>query len=229
MMFKHTFERLGWFNGILYLGSRALERLTSGRMRIVRYVLVAQPIGGVAGQPLRPDPATELRRVAEDDSAVADFPRPAPVLRRRYRAGARCTAAWVKGTFAGFIWIQRDAYDEDEVRCTYVLEDAARCVWDFDVYVEPRFRVGRTLARLWSHVDRELALEGVRWSISRISAFNPASLAAHGRLGVVTLATATFVQAGRWQLAWLPGRPFIHVCGPSGRPPRLRMRSPDPS
>jgi hypothetical protein len=226
MSLKDTFARLGRIDGTLYLASRVLERLSGGRCRIVRYVLVAQPLGAAPAAALRPDAATQIRHVPVDDPAVAAFPRPAPVLQRRYRAGATCTAAWVKGVFAGFIWIQHAAYEEDEVRCTYVLTEPDTCVWDFDVYVEPRFRVGRTMGRLWAFVDAELAARGLRWSLSRISAFNAASLAAHARLGTVELGRASFLQLGSWQLAVLPHRPFVHVSAAGRAGPRLLLRPP---
>jgi hypothetical protein len=217
-------RQLGWLDALLYLGGQVLSRLSGGRARVVKYRLVAQPIGRAEAKPLRPDAATELRAVPAGDALVKAFERPPYVLARRYADGAACTAALVRGEFAGFIWIQRGAYDEDEVRCRYELLEPASCVWDFDVYVVPRYRVGRTLARLWSHVDQALAREGVRWSFSRISAFNRDSLAAHARLGTVDCGSALFVVLGPLQLALLPGPPWLHVS--LRRAPRIRLAAP---
>jgi hypothetical protein len=217
-------RQLGWLDALLYLGGQVLSRLSGGRARIVKYRLVAQPIGRSDAKPLRPDAATELRAVPAGDALAAAFERPPHVVERRYAAGAACTAALVRGEFAGFIWIQRGAYDEDEVRCRYELQDAATCVWDFDVFVTPRFRVGRTLARLWSHVDQGLAREGVRWSFSRISAFNRESLAAHARLGTVDCGTALFVVLGPLQAALLPAFPWLHLS--LRRAPRIVLAPP---
>ena len=112
------------------------------------------------------------------------------------------------------------------MRCSYVLDDPARCVWDFDVYVEPRFRLGRTLARLWAAVDGELAADGVAWSFSRISTFNQASLAAHARMGTVERCRVLFVRIGRLQLSLLPGAPRLHVSISDRRRPTLRLAAP---
>ncbi len=188
----------------LYLLHRLLQALHIGR--VVPYALVAQPIGAAAQAALRADPATLVRRIGPDDPLAAALPRPAAVLQARWQAGAECHACTVKGLFAGTIWIQRRLYDEDEVRCRFRLASPADSVWDFDVYVEPRYRLGRTMARMWQAVDAELAAQGVRWSFSRISRFNGASLRAHARLGAVTVATALFIVLGPLQLAWLPGR-----------------------
>jgi hypothetical protein len=217
---------MGWLDGSLYLADRVLRKASGGSARIVKYYLVAQPIGRVDAKPMRSDPATVLCKVAKGDALVASFPRPAEILTRRFEAGATCTAALVQGEFAGFIWLQRSRYDEDEVRCTYVLEVPAVSVWDFDVYVEPRYRVGRTMARLWSHVDAELAADGVRWSFSRISAFNVASLASHTRLGAARRASVLFLAVGRWQLAVMPRFPFVHFSASERLVPVVRLRPP---
>lgn len=227
MSLRSTFNQLGWADGILYMASRVLGRASGDRVRIVKYYLVAQPLGSAGGKPMRPDAATALRRVGPGDALVAAFPRPREILARRYRAGAICTAALVHGEFAGFIWLQRERYEEDEVRCTFVLDAPAASVWDFDVYVESKYRVGRTMARLWSHVDQELSAEGVRWTFSRISAFNAASLSSHARLGAARCGSASFLCAGHWQLAWLPRFPFLHLSIAGSSAPVLRLRPPN--
>jgi hypothetical protein len=182
-----------------YVAGRLLQRVSSGRAAIVPYLIVAQPIGLATATPLRPDANTVVRRITPDDPVTADFPRPADVVAARFAAGAECHVAWVRGRFAGHIWIARGHYDEDEVRGRFVLADPATCVWDFDVYVEPALRLGRTMARLWRAVDDTLAAEGVRWSLSRINRFNAASVRSHARLGIVPLGTLTVVCLGTGQ------------------------------
>lgn len=226
MSLRSTFQQLGWRDGALYGLSRVLDRASGGRVRLVKYWLVAQPIGAGDARPLRPDAATQLLRVAQGDALEARFPRPPHILQRRWAAGAECTTALVKGEFAGFIWIQRGRYDEDEVRCRYELVAPAASVWDYDVYVEPKYRIGRTMARLWGHVDAALAAEGVRWSFSRISAFNAASLASHARLGIVKCGSALFVAVGPWQLSWLPNAPYVHFSTGERRVPVVRLVPP---
>lgn len=193
----------------LYVVHKGLQALSGGRARLVPYAFYAQPLGRASGPALRPDPYTVLFELPPGDSRTADLPRPPDVLAARYAAGGRCHAAWVKGRFAGTIWLARGHYDEDEVRCRYVLADPATGVWDYDVYVDPQFRLGRTMARLWAHVTGELSAQGVRWSFSRISMFNPASIQSHARLGARRVGWAVFVAAGQWQCMLQPQRPWL--------------------
>jgi hypothetical protein len=188
----------------LYSLHRLLQRATAGRARFVAYALYAQPVPCPALQAIRPAAGNVVRLAGPDDVLRPRFPRPAAVLTARWAAGSRCHVCEVDGDFAGFIWLSEYVHEEDEVGCRYRLP--ANGVWDFDVYLEPRYRLGRTLSRLWAAVDADLAARGVRWSFSRISRFNRASIATHERLGARCLGRASFLCLGRWQLAWLPGR-----------------------
>lgn len=208
----------------LYVVHRGLQALSGGRWRIVPYRLYAQPIGRAGTIRLRPDPATCIDQLGADNPLLAALPRPSAVIAARLAAGARCHAATVKGRFAGTIWIARGHYDEDEVRCRYELAEPAISAWDYDVYVDPDFRLGRTMARLWQHVDAGLAAEGVRWSFSRISMFNPASSSSHARLGARPVGWAVFLCLGALELSAASTTPRLHV-GLSSRP-RYRLRAP---
>lgn len=186
----------------LYILHRVLQCLSGGRAAIVPYLLVAQPVGNPALSDVKLDSATVVRRIAPDDPVIVKFPRPAQVNAKRFADGSECYVAWVRGQFAGHIWIARGRYFEDEVRCIYEIADATTGVWDYDVYVEPKLRMGRTMARLWRAVDDDLAARGVRWSFSRINRFNSASVRAHQRLGAVEFGRVAFWVLGRWQLRW---------------------------
>jgi hypothetical protein len=220
-------RELGWREGSLYLLDQALARASGGHARLIRYVIVAQPVGRPGATAMRPDRSTHVEPVPAGHPLTAQFPRPAEVISRRYASGARCVSASVGGSFAGYLWWQGDTYEEDEVHCRYRLEGPQRCTWDFDVYVEPRYRAGRMLARLWAAADTQFAADGVRWSFSRIASSNRASLAAHARLGAVERCRAAFLLLGPLQFAWLPGWPWLRLSiGHIGRP-ELRLRSPD--
>lgn len=209
---------------LLYVLHRALQAARIGR--VLPYALVAQPIGHGAYAAVRDDPATVVRLAAPGDALVAQFPRPEAVNLARWSRGAQCHVCTVKGQFAGTIWIQRGRYDEDEVRCEYVLAAPAHSVWDFDVYIEPRRRLGRSLGRLWKAVDAQLAAQGVQWSFSRISLFNAASLTAHARLGTVQVGRAVFVVLGPLQLALASVAPRVHLGWRPGMRPRYRLAPP---
>lgn len=217
-------ERGRWL-ALLFVVHRVCSAVSGGRLRLVPYVLVAQPLG--AGlNPVRDDPATVVVEVRPGDALAAEFPRPPEINAARWRAGARCHAVLVKQQFGGTLWTQRQAYEEDEVRARFVLVDEAVSVWDFDVFVAPRYRLGRTMARLWKAVDAELVSQGVRWSFSRISLLNPDSMKSHARLGAVRVGYAWFVCAGPLQLSVWGKAPFVHLGWSTAQGPVIRLRAP---
>ena len=197
----------------LYVAHRLLGRLTGGRARIVPYVLYAQAVGPPALQAVKADPNTAVRVESGPAARIPPGPRTDDVIQRRLQSGHECHVCEVAGQFAGTIWLSRGVHDEDEVRCRYRLPPHS--VWDHDVYVVPRYRLGRTVARLWAAVDQDLARRGVAWTFSRISRFNRASIGTHERLGARRVGTALFLCWGRWELSWIPGR----------RGPRLSARA----
>lgn len=217
-------QELGGREGLLYAIDQALARLSGGHFRLIRYAIVAQPVAAPAV--MRADGKTRIERIEQGHPLVARFPRPTHILERRYRDGARCLAATSGDAFVGFLWWQRQGYEEDEVWCHYRLLDVQHCVWDFDLHIEPRFRLGRALARLWAAANTELAAQGVLWSFSRIALSNRASLAAHARLGAVECARASFLRLGRLQLAWLPGAPWLRVSWAAWGRPVMALRAP---
>jgi hypothetical protein len=220
-------HRFGLGVAALYAIHRALQVLSRGRAKVVPYGLFAQPLGGgEPATPLRADASTRICKVGPGDELAQALPRPADVLQQRWAHGSECRAAVVKGQFAGCVWFSRGQHHEDEVRCTYVLEDPRRSVWDFDVYVEPAFRLSRTLARLWRAVDEELAAEGVRWSFSRISLFNRPSIAAHERLGAQRVGLACFLVMGPLQLTCQSHAPYLQVHAGNAGAPSIRLRQP---
>lgn len=217
-------EQLGTCDAILFVVSRLLEKASRGYVRLIKYYIVAQPITVLTT--LRPDPKTVITFTHEGDPLTRCFPRPPAVIARRYADGGQCITASINGQFAGFLWFQYERYEEDEVRCTYVLRQPQRCVWDYDVYVERQFRLGRALARLWQAANEHLAEQGIQWSYSRISAFNAASLKTHSRLGMRICHSAIFWVIGPLQLSWLGQMPFFHVSLFSTQRPALRLSSP---
>lgn len=224
---RTVLSQMGWGNGMLYLAGRTLEKVSAGRARLIRYHFVAQPVPEKPESRCRPSAKQVVRLADSSDPIKAQFPRPAHVIEHRFRTGSSCFVAQSGDTFQGFLWLARRAYDEDEVRCRYELAQPQRCVWDYDVHVEPAFRSGRTFARLWDAANAHLAPDGIRWSLSRISAFNPASLAAHARLGVRPLHSGTFLCAGRFQLAILSTAPFLHLSFSELSRPVIRLEPPD--
>gem|GEM_PF-716616 len=220
-------RRLGAANGLLFLLGRLLQKISNGHWRLLRYHIVAQPIPGPAALNCRPSPHSAVERTLPDSAICAAFPRPKNIVAARFRNGYTCLAATVKGRFAGFFWYARNFYEEDEVRCRFELADPGASVWDFDVHVEPDFRMGRTLARLWSAANELLEKKGIRWSFSRISAFNQNSLAAHGHLGMQRIETLTFLCLGQIQFTFSSKAPFVDCCWPGRAHPTITLGIPE--
>jgi len=101
-------------------------------------------------------------------------------------------------------------------------------VWDFDVFVVPRYRLGRTMARLWKAVDADLSAQGVQWSFSRISLFNAESMNSHARLGAVAVGHAIFLVAGKLQLSFSGQAPFFRLGWSQKHRPVFTLRPPRP-
>lgn len=219
------FDNLGALDGSLYLMDQLLQRVSAGQLRVLRYHVVAQPLSSGATA-MRPDGKTVIELADGKHPLVTSFPRPPAVIAQRFANGAQCLLATVAGQFAGYLWWQTGHYEEDEVRCQFVLAQPVVSVWDFDVYVEPRYRLGRTMARLWEAAEQHLQRQGAAWSCSRISTYNAASLNAHARLGARTVASALFIVAGPLQLSFFNQRPGIHLALGRASRPVLRVTPP---
>jgi hypothetical protein len=157
------------------------------------------------------------------DPALAGLPLTPAVLDYRFGQGAVCFGAFKGGAIIGCLWLCLGPYLEDEVRCRFVPRDAS---WDFDVYLHPEHRVGFGFARLWDEANAYLRARGLAWSISRISVLNTKSLAAHDKLGIRTLGTATFAKLGALQVMLATLAPFIHLSLSPASAPTLVLRAP---
>lgn len=205
---RQTLAQLGWFNTILYALARLLEACSAGRCTLLRYLFVAQYVADTPLSPMRGNDIA-IRMAAAGEALPDDYPRPQQVVRGRYAQGAQTLNAWRNGKLAGFLWMIEDAYQEDEVRVRYRLA-STRASWDFDVWVRPEERLGWVFRRLWEAARQHLRARGVRWTCSRISAFNANSLRAHAQLGTVRLGQAIFLRCGAWQWMVSSLRPYFH-------------------
>lgn len=221
-----TIRQLGWIEGSFYFFSKLLSILTFGHGRLVRYHFVAQPVPPKGYANMRPSVKTSLEFIDASDPIVAFFPRPTSVIEQRFKNGNLCLTARAGDRFAGFLWLARHQYDEDEVRCCYQFLKPEESVWDFDVYVEPDFRYGRTLARLWDTANNYLDTDGKRWSFSRISASNSESLRSHTRLGIQRIFSANFLCVGKIQITVVGICPFLHVSLSPNQKPTLTLAPP---
>ena len=212
-------RQLGAIDTGLYALKMILEHATRGRVRLVKYHLMAQPVS--IGQLLPEHRGRDIlvREAGLDDPLLKQAPgRSSETLQARFEAGAHCLIAELDGEFAGFLWLIKGEYAEDEVRCTFRPEPAGASVWDFDVFVSPRHRLSPVFLKLWETANRRLAADGVKFVCSRISAFNPRSRAAHEQLGAERVGRVVFVCVGQWQLKLGGTPPLLHLSLTVSRP-----------
>ena len=191
-------RRLGVVDAALFVAARALARVSRARGRLYKYYFMAQPVPTDRIGPSRAS-GIVVEELWKGDPRLDQLGRPDDELARRFAASARCLAAWQGESLAGFLWFTDRHYEEDEVHCTFRINPRDRAVWDLDVHVVPRYRLGRTFALLWESAFAAMRARGVRWSISRVSAFNAESIRAHQRLGARPTGWAVFLLFGSIQ------------------------------
>jgi GNAT superfamily N-acetyltransferase len=218
---RQTLRELGPGEAMCYWADRALDRLSGGHCRLVRYALAVQPLS-MDEKRLATGGKFEIRAVDRAEAQHLDFDRPREIIDFRFEQQAHCIVAFRDGEIAGFIWVLTGAYHEDEVDCWFVPEPAGKVGWDLDVFVHPRYRVGTLFARLWAHANRYLLDQGCLASASRIAMTNHTSRAVHGRLGAREVRTASFLRLGPLQFT-LVTRPFQFSTGRGAGAPRIAV------
>ena len=222
---RSTFFSLGWHNGSWYLLGQALHRMNP-RWNIYKYDLVAQPVAAHARLTGRQGASIEIRPILEHDPAIAAMGRPDTVIKQRFKQGCICLGAFKADELVGYVWLQLGAYLEDEVRCCFIPQPAQQAAWDFDIFVHPKQRIGFAFAKLWDAADAFMRARGIHWSMSRISAFNIASLAAHKKLGLKSIGATVYVVLGNTQITMSNLFPFVHVSLSPAQLPCFRINAP---
>ena len=218
-------RELGLWNACLYVADRLLRVVSFGRIRLHKYYFMAQPVAARPWLPAHRGKSFEVRRLQVGDPALAAFPRPERAFPYRFKQGAVGLAAFKSGAPVGFLWFTVAPYEEDEVRCRYVPLPEGKAAWDFDVYIRPEHRTGPAFLRLWDEANRLLRGEGVFWSFSRVSAFNPVSIASHSRMGAVRTGSVIFATLGRWQVSVATVRPYLFLSLSAASVPVFRLNA----
>lgn len=217
-----TALRIG--DGLLPLLSRALRRASRGRLALLHYRIVAQPVAArtaaSAGRGLT------VERVTAGHPLLARFPHRPDALRTRFDEQALCWAAHRDGELAGYLWVQQAAFADRDAGCAFVPVPAGRAAWDYDLWIAPDWRMSRAFQRLWDAAHTELRARGIEWTLSCVHAANRASQAAHARLGAQVVGHAWIVRIGTRQLAAFTQPPFLDLNLFTGRRARVVVRPP---
>jgi hypothetical protein len=204
------FQEFGFFAGLLYAVDRLLQRV-SPNFRLYFYELVVQPIPEAPLLPSNLARALEIREIRSSDPEIALMPARPDIKESRFKQNAICLGAFKKSAFVGHIWFCFHAYEEDEVRCTFVLPEGEQAVFDFDLYLFPEHRMGLGFAGIWDGANKFLRSRGVKFSFSRLTRFNLASRRAHMRLGAQRVGCLFVLQAWRIEFMVATVAPYVHV------------------
>jgi hypothetical protein len=204
----HIIARLGWWTATLYVVARTLHRLCPF-FSIHKYYVVAQPVPQGKLLPESRGKAILIRPVDRDDALISELPRPGEELARRFAGGAVCFVAIRQDRIVGHLWVTRSAYREPVHRAEFAPRPLGRTAWDFDLWIHPDERLGLAFARLWDRCNSYLREQGVTWTCSRVSAFNPESLQAHARLGMKVMHSLLYFGAGRVEMLIADVAPFV--------------------
>jgi len=205
-------RELGASTALLYLLDRFLRRISS-KCGVYYYHFAAQPLADKPRLPPTRGKAFSFRLLQTSEAVLVNLDRPPAVISERFVQGAQCLVATKNEALVGCIWFIRGAYAEDEVRVDFLLPPGGRCVWDFDVFVAESERLGFLFAKQWDAFDALLKPQGIRYTVSRINAFNQRSIASHRSLGAQDCGRALFLRLGPFQWMLSNQRPFISFGG----------------
>ena len=209
---KKTYRELGTADTLLYMLDKALVKLTFNSLLIHKYYITRQPVTSSLSVPATKALDIEIKQLASDDPVLKEMDRPSTTLQQRYALGGQCFAAFKKDQFAGNLWLNFDQYQEDEVRCRYILQPTGHAAWDYDVFVMPKYRFSYVFAKLWDHANQVMHSRGIRYVYSRINYYNISSLQSHKRLGSLVYGTVYFINIGSMQLMFSRHfRPFLQL------------------
>lgn len=179
----------GWaayaFDRLLGMVSRG-----SAGFHILRFY--AQPVPKMPAIDRKPDDRIRIAPVVRGVVDPKAFGRPLEAIADRFNDGSVCIAALKDQELIGFMWLQAGMLRERIVRCHMHALPAGRVEWDYDFYIEPRYRLGRLFGRLWQVAAENLRARQVEATVSWVKLGNRASEQAHARLGARPIGWAVF-------------------------------------
>lgn len=213
---------MGFAGWLAYATDRVLSKVSSGRVRFLALRFFLQPLPAKPLAPIRGGDPVSVMPITEGAFEAAAFGRPPEAIRDRYRDGSICIAATRDEELLGFMWLQRGTLRERVVRCHMEAEPKDKVVWDYDFFIQPRYRLGRLFGRLWDTASDLLRSQGIGGTVSWIRLENRASEKAHARLGAKRIGWASFLTLGGYQLMLASFRPYVSLTRP-GTPAALRI------
>jgi hypothetical protein len=215
------FREFGCFAGLIYAVDRIFQRL-SPSLRLYFYELLVQPIPEEPLLPSRLSRTLQMREIAFGDPEIARMPARPDIKESRFKQDAICLGAFQNSQFIGHIWFCFHTYEEDEVRCTFVLPEGKQTVFDFDLFVFPEYRMGLGFVGIWNGANDFLRGRGIKCSFSRLTRFNLASRRAHAQLGAQRVGRVFVLRAWRMEFMVATIPPYVHLS--LGKQDRVRLK-----
>jgi hypothetical protein len=220
------FKAFGLTGGLAYFASRLVAALP-GSSALYVYDFMVQPVVEGSLLPTRIGRNLEIREIPPGDPHLELMPPSAEAIHWRFEQGAFCLGAFSKGQLVAYIWFCHGRYNEDEVRCDYVLNPADQSVFDFDVYVFPEHRMGLAFFGLWNGANHLLYERGIRYSFSRLTRFNRESRSAHEKLGWARVGGAVVLRTGNVEWLFASISPYVAISNAQARRPQVRLSTTD--
>ncbi|TXL65962.1 GNAT family N-acetyltransferase [Zeimonas arvi] len=217
MTLRSDIRQMGLPGWLAYISDRALSRLSRGRVRFVVIRLYLQPLPEEHLVPTKEGNNMRVGPISEDAFDASAFGRPPDAIRDRFRDGSLCIAATKNDELLGFMWLQRGTLRERIVRCEMRAEPESRVAWDYDFFIQPRYRLGRLFGRLWDAGSCTLREMNIEATVSWIRLDNRASEQAHARLGAKRIGWAAFLTVFGHQLMLSSFRPRASYAAPNRR------------
>ena len=215
-------REFGFFAGSVYGINQVFIRSNS-RFRVFLYDLMIQPVAQTAIASRKLTGSVKIREICDGDAVLQKMPPPDHVIASRFKQGAICIGAFQKGHLIGYQWLRFGTYQEDEVRCDFVPRPEGKTVFDFDIYVYPKYRLGIGFAALWDGSNSLLRSREILYAASRVSRFNTASMRSHRHLGCQRIGRVLFVTGKQWQWLFATGSPFVHLSLNAKSRPRISI------
>jgi len=197
----NVFKVFGFPVGFYYLVDKVLSRI-SPSFKLYSYDFVVQPIGS---DPLLPKTFVknlEIREIVQGDPEIERMPIRPGMAQFRFDQNSICLGAFKKGAAIAYMWFCFRSYQEDEIRCNYVLSPSEESVFDFDFYVYPEHRLGIAFLGLWNGANEYLHKLGIKYTYSRVARTNITSSRVHKKLGMKKIGSAVVLKIGSIETMW---------------------------
>ncbi len=204
---------VGW---LFYVVDRMLARLSRGKIRFWAFRFLCQPVPAV---PLlaRTGGNMVVGEIGAGDVEHALFERPVGAIDERFARGSRCIAACDGTQLAGYLWLHQGPLRERLVACDFEALPNDCAWWDYDLEVLPKYRLGRTYARLWDAAFALMREHSIECTISWVLWSNKASLRAQERMGARRVGWLLLLDIFDAKLGWQSSAPWVRFAAPGRR------------